>query len=107
MRTLADGGPIYTLGGQNLINYKRPVVANNVVSNAASCFHMIYHDEGSSLWQTHDNVVYNTGCHWLGIWMKTANGLDIGGLGANYSDNPQGLSDDGSNNSSVPAQPLP
>jgi hypothetical protein len=97
MRTLIDGGPIYTLGEQSVLGGVTPTVAGNVVSDALSCYHMIYHDEGSSYWQTHDNVVYNTGCHWLGIWIPTAHDIDAGGAGLNYTDNPQPASDDGSN----------
>jgi len=95
MRTLIDGGPIYTLGEQAVVGGVAPTVAGNVVSNAVACFHMIYHDEGSSYWQTHDNVVYATGCHWLGIWMPTAHDIHAGVASANYTDNPQGASDFG------------
>ena len=95
MRTLVDGGPIYTLGQQSVEGGVTPTVAGNVVSAATSCFHMIYHDEGSSYWRTHGNIVYDTGCHWLGIWIPTAHDINAGGDGTNYSDNPQAASDDG------------
>jgi len=97
MRTLVDGGPIYTLGTQAVVGGVTPTVMGNVVSDATSCFHMIYHDEGSSYWQTYGNAVYNTGCHWLGIWEPTAHDINAGGAGANYTDNPQAASDDGTN----------
>jgi hypothetical protein len=95
MRTLVDGGPIYTLGTQATLGTVKPTVTGNVVSDATSCFHMIYHDEGSSYWQTNRNVVYNTGCQWLGIWEPTAHDINAGGGGANYTDNPQAASDYG------------
>ncbi len=107
MRTLVDGGPIYTLGEQAIIDGVAPTVAGNVVSNAVSCFHMIYHDEGSSYWHTSSNIVYATGCHWLGIWMPTAHDIRAGGEGANYTDNPQSFSDYGSNNTIANALLLP
>ncbi len=79
----------------------------NVVSDATSCFHMIYHDEGSSYWQTYGNVVYSTGCHWLGIWEPTAHDINAGGSGANYTDNPQAASDDGTSDTIAPPTLLP
>ena len=99
MRTLVDGGPIYTLGSQAVVGGVTPALTGNVVSDATSCFHMIYHDEGSSYWRTYDNAVYNTGCHWLGIWEPTAHDIVAGGDGPNYTDNPQAASDDGTNDS--------
>ena len=107
MRTLIDGGPIYTLGEQSVLGGVTPTVAGNVVSAATSCFHMIYHDEGSSYWRTHDNIVYDTGCHWLGIWIPTAHNINAGGDSPNYSDNPQAASDDGTADTIVPPTALP
>ncbi len=102
MRTLIDGGPIYTLGQQSVLGGITPTVSGNVVSAATSCFHMIYHDEGSSYWRTHHNIVYDTGCHWLGIWIPTAHDINAGGDGPNYSDNPQAASDDGTADTILP-----
>ncbi|WP_394833983.1 hypothetical protein LVJ94_46505 [Pendulispora rubella] len=107
MRTLVDGGPIYTLGGQRILDGIVPEESGNAVSTAASCFHMLYHDEGSSYWRTHDNVVFNTGGHWLGIWLRTAHDNQIGADGTNYTDNPEKHGDWGSNNTIQPAQVLP
>jgi hypothetical protein len=85
MRDLVDGGPIYTLGGQVALDGVQPTVAGNVLSGAGACFQMIYHDEGSSYWQTHDNVVFDTGCRWLGVWLHTSHDDVISG---NYTDDP-------------------
>jgi len=107
MRTLVDGGAIYTLGGQAIVGGVAPTLARNVVSNAAPCFHMIYHDEGSTFWRTYENIIYNTGSHWLGIWLPTAHDINAGGMGANYTDNPEPFYDAGSMNSIMPATTLP
>jgi hypothetical protein len=45
---------------------------------------MIYHDEGSSLWNTHDNVVrFSNGSLWLNLWTPTIHDDTIDG---NYTD---------------------
>ena len=105
MRTLYDGGAIYTLGGQAGDGSAHSVVAGNAVSQAGRCFHIIYHDEGSSAWQTDGNLVLNDSCgDWLGIWEPTAHDNVIGGsLPPNYSDNPS-QSDYGTND--VLTQPV-
>jgi hypothetical protein len=107
MRTLVDGGPIYTLGEQTVFGGITPTVAGNVISAATSCFHMIYHDEGSSYWQTYSNVSYDTGCHWLGVWEPTAHDIVAGGSAANYTDNPEAASDDGTNDTIMAPTLLP
>lgn len=50
----ADGGPIYVLGGQGA---GQSEMAGNFVGHARHKCSFIYHDEGSSNWWTHDNVV--------------------------------------------------
>lgn len=65
MGKLFDGGPVYTLGGQALASE----FTGNVLSECVDGCNMIYHDEGSSLWNTHDNVVrYGNGSLWLNLW---------------------------------------
>ena len=65
MGRLFDGGPIYTLGGEALASE----FTGNVLSECIDGCNMIYHDEGSSLWNTHDNVVrYGNGSLWLNLW---------------------------------------
>jgi hypothetical protein len=59
---------------------------------------MLYHDEGSTYWQTNGNVVYNSNCRWLGIWAATEHDISAGNQSANYSDNPQAALVGGSNN---------
>lgn len=107
MRTLYDGGPIYTLGEQAVINSVTPTVSGNVISTAINCFHMIYHDEGSSYWQTFNNVIYDTACQWLGVWEPTAHDIVTGVGGPNYTDNPQADSDDGTNDTIMSPALLP
>jgi len=107
MRTLVDGGAIYTLGGQAVVGGVTPTLTRNVVSNAAPCYHMIYHDEGSTFWRTDENVIYNTGAHWLGIWMPTSHDIAAGGMGPNYTDNPEAFLDAGTSNSIMQPVILP
>ena len=102
MRTLYDGGPIYTLGGQSVINGVSPTVQGNVLSTPAQCAHMIYHDEGSSYWQTNENILFDTQCHWIGMWIQTINHIQAGQVGANYTDNPQAGLDNGTGDVIVP-----
>jgi hypothetical protein len=68
MGVLNDGGPIYTLGGQASTSE----FTGNVLSECINGCNMIYHDEGSSLWNTHDNVVrFSNGSLWLNLWTPT------------------------------------
>ena len=103
MRTLYDGGAIYTLGGQTGNGSAHSVLSGNAVSQASQCFHILYHDEGSSGWQTFGNLAVNNSCgHWMGIWMPTAHDNVIGGsLAQNHSDNPEQM-DAGTNNVITP-----
>lgn len=48
----ADGGPIYVLGGQA----HQSEFTGNFVSRALHHAALLYHDEGSCRWHTHDNV---------------------------------------------------
>eukprot|EP01052_Picozoa_sp_SAG31_P018877 SAG31_NODE_1354_length_8661_cov_170.990306_9_plen_656_part_00 len=50
----ADGGPIYVLGGQGA---GQSEMAGNFVGHARHKCSFIYHDEGSTNWWTHHNVV--------------------------------------------------
>jgi hypothetical protein len=65
MGVLNDGGPIYTLGGQA----SGSEFVGNVLGECVNGCNGIYHDEGSSLWNTHDNVVeFVNGGLWLNLW---------------------------------------
>jgi len=110
MRTLYDGGAVYTLGGQAGDGPAHSVLAGNAVSQAGRCFHILYHDEGSSGWQTYGNLAFDDSCNdWVGIWEPTAHDNVIGGsLAPNYSDNPSQM-DAGTNDvvtSPVPVDPV-
>lgn len=50
----ADGGPIYVMGAQGA---GQSEMAGNFVGHARHKCSFIYHDEGSSNWWTHNNVV--------------------------------------------------
>jgi hypothetical protein len=68
MGELNDGGPIYTLGGQA----SQSEFTGNVLGECVNGCNAIYHDEGSSLWYTHDNVVKSIGGSlWLNLWTPT------------------------------------
>ncbi|SEF15430.1 hypothetical protein SAMN05216533_7397 [Streptomyces sp. Ag109_O5-10] len=80
MGALFDGGPIYTLGGQSAPSE----FAGNVLSECIDGCNMIYHDEGSSLWNTHDNVVrFANGSLWTNLWTPSIHDDTIHD---NYSD---------------------
>jgi hypothetical protein len=80
MGVLFDGGPIYTLGGQA----SGSEFAGNVLGECINGCNMIYHDEGSSLWNTHDNVVkFSNGSLWLNLWTPTIHDDSIHG---NFTD---------------------
>ena len=92
MGILHDGGPIYTNGGQGQGTgvssapcQQTSVLAGNVVADGNGTNNMLYQDEGSSCWNTYDNVVEFGGSDWIGMWTPTINSLDIHD---NYSDNP-------------------
>lgn len=102
MGILHDGGPIYTNGGQGQGTgvssapcRQTSVLAGNVVADGNDTNNMLYQDEGSSCWDTYDNVVEFGGADWIGMWTPTINSLDIHD---NYSDNP-GYYDNGTGDS--------
>ncbi|MBY8879656.1 hypothetical protein [Actinacidiphila acidipaludis] len=65
MGALFDGGPIYTLGGLS----SPSEFTGNVLAECIDGCNMIYHDEGSSQWNTHDNLVrYGNGSLWVNLW---------------------------------------
>ncbi|HEY3609146.1 MAG TPA: hypothetical protein VGL06_16720 [Pseudonocardiaceae bacterium] len=83
MGRLNDGGPIYTLGGQATSSE----FAGNVLSECIDGCNMIYHDEGSSLWHTHDNVIrFGNGSNWVNYWTPTIHDNTIQN---NFSDTAQ------------------
>ena len=91
MGVLHDGGPIYTNGGQGYGTgvssgpcQQTSVLAGNVVADGNDTNNMLYQDEGSSCWDTYDNVTEFGGSNWIGMWTPTINTIDIH---ANYSDN--------------------
>jgi hypothetical protein len=80
MGALFDGGPIYTLGGQSAPSE----FAGNVLSECIDGCNMVYHDEGSSLWNTHDNVVrFSNGSLWTNLWTPS---IHDDSIHDNYSD---------------------
>jgi alpha-galactosidase-like protein len=83
MNTLFDGGPIYTNGGQagDIVNGTiiDSILAGNYVSIGNHDNNMLYQDEGSSYWHTHDNVVnFAAGGSWIGMWTPTINNITVG-----------------------------
>jgi len=83
MGRLFDGGPIYTLGGQA----SGSEFAGNVLSECIDGCNMIYHDEGSSLWNTHDNVIrFGNGSNWVNMWTPTIHDITVHD---NYADSAQ------------------
>ena len=84
MNVLYDGGPIYTNGGQGDGNGStNSVLAGNLVEVGNHTNNMLYQDEGSSYWDTHDNVVRLGGGNWIGMWTPTIHDITIHD---NYSD---------------------
>lgn len=80
MGVLNDGGPIYTLGGEATPSE----FVGNVVGECINGCNAIYHDEGSSLWNTHDNVVeFINGGLWLNLWTPS---IHDDSIHDNYSD---------------------
>jgi len=91
MGYLHDGGPIYTNGGQGLGTgvasdpcQQTSILAGNVVADGNDTNNMLYQDEGSSCWDTYNNVAEFGGNDWIGMWTPTINDIDIHD---NYSDN--------------------
>ncbi|MBM9503309.1 right-handed parallel beta-helix repeat-containing protein [Actinacidiphila acididurans] len=96
MGALYDGGPVYTLGGEALPSE----FTGNVLSECIDGCNMIYHDEGSSLWNTHDNVVrFANGSLWLNLWTPS---IHDDSIHDNWSDTPS-YNNNGTNISLQPA----
>jgi len=90
MGVLNDGGPIYTLGGQA----SGSVLADNVVGECINGCNALYHDEGSSLWETYDNVAeFTNGGQWLSLYWPT---IHDDSIHDNYADT-SSYSDGGTN----------
>jgi hypothetical protein len=86
MNVLNDGGAIYTNGGQGDGNGSATsVVTENFVTGGNHTSYMLYHDEGSSYWRTHDNVTSLGGADWIGMWTPTIHDNTIGPT--NFTDN--------------------
>ncbi|MBC3839499.1 right-handed parallel beta-helix repeat-containing protein [Streptacidiphilus sp. 4-A2] len=63
------------------------VLAGNYVSVGNDTNNMLYQDEGSSYWDTYDNVTsYSDGGNWIGMWTPTINHITVGP--ADFTDNP-------------------
>jgi len=92
MGILHDGGPIYTNGGQGYGTgvssgpcQETSTLSGNVVADSGvTGTTMIYQDEGSSCWDTYDNVTEFGGADWIGMWTPTINDIDVY---SNYTDN--------------------
>ncbi|MFL6115530.1 MAG: hypothetical protein ACJ786_29920, partial [Catenulispora sp.] len=84
MNILNDGGPIYTNGGQgNGDGSATSVLAGNLVEVTNHTNNRLYQDEGSSYWNTYNNVTRTGGGNWIGMWTPTIHDIDIHD---NYSD---------------------
>ena len=90
MGILNDGGPIYTLGGQgDGDGSATSVFSGNFVTVGNNTYNMLYQDEGSSYWDTYDNVTSLGGDYWIGMWIWTIEDITIGPV--NFTDNPNVL----------------
>jgi hypothetical protein len=84
MNILHDGGAIYTLGGQGSGDGSTTsVLAGNLVEVGNNTNNRLYQDEGSSYWNTYDNVSRIGGNNWIGMWTPTIHDINIHD---NYSD---------------------
>lgn len=100
MGMLNDGGPIYTLGGQATGS----TFTGNVVGECIDGCNAIYHDEGSSLWNTYDNVVeFSNGGLWVNLWTPTINNDSIHD---NYTDSDR-YNNNGTNIAFTPSTVVP
>jgi hypothetical protein len=85
MGRLFDGGPVYTNGGQGGSSGvpAQPCTATstfsgNVLADDTATGQMLYHDEGSSCWNSFDNVMeFSGGANWTGEWTPTIHDIDI------------------------------
>ncbi len=92
MGWLHDGGPVYTNGGQgggqgvpSKPCTSTSTFSGNVLAEGNDTNNMLYHDEGSSCWNSFDNVTEFGGADWTGEWTPTINTIDIHD---NFTDNP-------------------
>jgi hypothetical protein len=86
MRELHDGGAVYTLGGQgNGDGSTTSTYAENVFSKSNNSYQNLYHDEGSSYWDTYSNVIHDAGNNWIGMWTSTIRNITIHD---NYTETP-------------------
>ena len=88
MGALHDGGPVYTNGGQGGPSApctSTSTFSGNVLADGNDTNNMLYHDEGSSCWNSFDNVTEFGGSDWTGEWTPTINSIDIHD---NFTDNP-------------------
>ncbi|PIM66888.1 hypothetical protein CTU88_38235 [Streptomyces sp. JV178] len=85
MGVLHDGGPIYTNGGQgNGDGSTTSVLAGNLVEVGNHSNNRLYQDEGSSYWNTYNNLTRMGGNNnWIGMWTPTIHDINIHD---NYSD---------------------
>ncbi|MEV4864665.1 hypothetical protein [Streptomyces ossamyceticus] len=85
MSVLHDGGPIYTNGGQgNGDGSTTSVLAGNLVEVGNHSNNRLYQDEGSSYWNTYNNLTRMGGnSNWIGMWTPTIHDINIHD---NYSD---------------------
>ncbi|MFJ2865624.1 hypothetical protein [Kitasatospora sp. NPDC087314] len=81
MRVLEDGGAVYTLGGQGTGNGgATSVLAGNVLAVSSANngeAQGLYHDEGSSHWNTYNNVVSQIAANWTHEWTWTIHDITI------------------------------
>jgi hypothetical protein len=85
MGVLNDGGPIYTNGGQGGGDGSlTSVLSGNLVEGANHTNNMLYHDEGSSYWNTFGNVSRFGGGSWTAEWTPTIHDITIHD---NFTDN--------------------
>jgi len=83
MGVLHDGGAIYTLGGQGNGDLSvRSVLAGNLDETYKGS-NAIYHDEGSSNWDTYNNVIRRGAGWWVSMWTPTIHDINIHDI---YSD---------------------
>ncbi|HEY4020369.1 MAG TPA: hypothetical protein VGM75_16885 [Pseudonocardiaceae bacterium] len=92
MGVLHDGGPVYTNGGQGNGSGvpSQPCTSistfsGNVLADGNNTNNMLYHDEGSSCWNSFNNVTEFGGADWTGEWTPTINTISIHD---NFTDNP-------------------
>ena len=85
MNILNDGGQIYTNGGQGDGNGSATsVLAGNLVEVSNNTNNRLYQDEGSSYWNTYNNLTRMGGSNnWIGMWTPTIHDINIHD---NYSD---------------------